>query len=173
MPQEPRSPLEEAYNLLIMQTMPAMIQECGFAFFYPQFEARLWILFEIAVYHLTCLAGIDTAAPEVARFADHIREMVNTGVATVLQNHGYSCSNALDRRFLTAWLEVLVILAQQQIPLRDLRNIIQQLTVFAHTDQATLLTEKGAVELRRFTGAIVLYGTRHTFTPFPQCKPKS
>jgi hypothetical protein len=58
MPQSPRLLPEEAYFHRYLQTMSGIIRNCSFTYFYPPFEPRLWILYEITEYVLTCSGGI-------------------------------------------------------------------------------------------------------------------
>ncbi|KAK0624280.1 hypothetical protein B0T14DRAFT_536793 [Immersiella caudata] len=59
-PQHPRSDREGVYFLPSLQTMPSIIRNSGFAWFYPRFEPRLWILFKIAEHILTSEGGLQT-----------------------------------------------------------------------------------------------------------------
>ena len=53
MPQTPRLLPEEAYFNRCLRTMSGIIHNCGFIYFYPPFEPRLWIMYEITEYVLT------------------------------------------------------------------------------------------------------------------------
>lgn len=84
-PQHPRSQNEEAYFLRTLQTMSGIIRNSGFVWYYPPFEARLWILYEVAEYTLTCDEGFQTTETEDIRgFADHVKEMLQVGVRPTL-----------------------------------------------------------------------------------------
>lgn len=50
LPQCPRSDTEKAYFLRALETMPAIIRNCGFMWNYPPFKPKLWILYEVAEY---------------------------------------------------------------------------------------------------------------------------
>ncbi|OHF04115.1 hypothetical protein CORC01_00454 [Colletotrichum orchidophilum] len=78
-PQHPRTEKEEAYFLRGLETMPGIIRNCGFSWFYPPFQARLWILYEIAEYSLTCDYGIEETEDN-KEFVKHIQEMQEVGV---------------------------------------------------------------------------------------------
>jgi hypothetical protein len=53
MPQEPRTKSEEAYFERALIYMPLIIQNSEFTWFYPPFEPRLWILYEITQFTFT------------------------------------------------------------------------------------------------------------------------
>ena len=111
LPQQPRTPLQEAYFRLALPAIPNIIQNCGLTYFYPPFAARLWILFEVAMTAFTMLEGLEGfETSDIQTFTEHAREMLQTGVSSVLQKYSYKCSSDLDKHFLTSWLEVLVIL---------------------------------------------------------------
>lgn len=167
MPQEPRTPKEENYFLRSLQTMSGIIRNSGFVWFYPPFEPRLWILYEVAEYTLTC----DTALEEtedIKEFADHIQEMLRVGVRPTLARHGYRCSYARDRDFLTSWLELLVLLTRLRVDVGYIRQLLDNMTWHPGTEHILKGTINGPLELRRFEGVLVLRGQRHGFTPFPR-----
>ena len=47
---------------------------------------------------------------EIKTFFDHSREMIKEGVKPVIKKYRYSCTNKSDKRLVTGWLEMLVIL---------------------------------------------------------------
>jgi hypothetical protein len=163
MPQSPRSLPEEAYFHRCLRTMSGIIRNCGFTYFYPPFEPRLWILYEITEYVLTCSEGIGMTS-DIEPFLQHIDEMFETGVQATLAKHGYRCSYDRDRQYLTSWLELLVLLRRLHFSIDTIRNIMDHVTWFN-----ILQTQyyPGA-ELNRFEGTLVVNGKLHTFTPFPR-----
>jgi len=100
-PQHPRSEREEAYFLRSLQAMPSIIRNSGFIWFYPPFETRLWILYEVAEYTLTAEGDWPTT-PDIEEFIGHIKEMLQAGVRSTLEKHGYKCSYDRDKDFLTS-----------------------------------------------------------------------
>ena len=70
--------------------MSGIIRNCGFMFFYPQFEPRLWILYEIAEYVLTCNEPNNYITPDIETFRRHIDEMSKTSVQAVLRKYKVS-----------------------------------------------------------------------------------
>ena len=162
---EPTSPPEEAYFHLCLGTMSGIIRNCGFAYFYPPFEPRLWILYEIAEYVLTCDETI-LNTPDIKPFVQHIDEMLKTGVQATLARHGYRCSYDRDRQYLTSWLELLVLLRRLHFDTGTIRQIMDGMTWFRLAK--TQHYPGFGVELHRFEGTLIVHGEMHTFTPFPQ-----
>ncbi len=175
MPQEPRESLEDALFLLTLQTIPSIVGNCSLTYFYPPFEPRLWILSEVAMTTLTSRGGRDRPATnDMSTFFNHVEEMVQTSVASVLGKYSYRCSHTLDRAFLTSWLEFLVILARLNLNILTLRNIMEQLSQLPYTEHVELLLNSGVVvKIKRFGGTFSYGGASYSFTPFPRCKPNS
>ena len=107
-PQSPRTPPEEAYFNRCLRTVSGIIRNFGFIYFYPPFEPRLWILYEITEYVLTCSEGMGKTS-DIEPFLHHINEMIEIGVQATLAKHSYRCSYDRDRQYLTSWLELLVL----------------------------------------------------------------
>jgi len=166
MPQSPRSRREQAYFNTCLRTMSGIIRNCGFIYFYPPFEARLWILYEITEYVLTCDGGVASIkTPDVEPFLDHVDEMLKVGVQTTLEKHGYRCSYDGDRQYLMSWLELIVLLKQLHFDTDFIRKIMDHLTWIKTGVQ--LYSGVPVVHLQRFEGILVVDGKVHTFTPFP------
>jgi hypothetical protein len=163
MPQSPRSPQEEGYFHRCLQTMSGIIRNCGFIYFYPPFEPRLWILYEITEYVLTCSGGIEMTS-DIEPFLQHIDEMLETGVQATLAKHGYRCSYDRDRHYLTSWLELLVLLRRLHFSIDTIRAIMDHMT-WLPSLWNSILSRSGT---KRFEGTLVVNGEMHTFTPFPQ-----
>jgi hypothetical protein len=163
MPQSPRSLPEEAYFHRCLRTMSGIIRNCGFIYFYPPFEPRLWILYEITEYVLTCSGGIGMTS-DIEPFLQHIDEMLETGVQATLAKHGYRCSYDRDRQYLTSWLELLALFKRLHFSIDTIRKIMDHMTWFN-----VLGTQYySGAELNRFEGTLVVDGKMHTFTPFPR-----
>jgi hypothetical protein len=167
MPQSPRLVLEEEFFHRCLRTMSGIIRNCGFIYFYPPFEPRLWILYEITEYILTCDGGLGMT-PDIKPFLQHIDEMVETSVQATLAKHGYRCSYECDRQYLTSWLELLVLLKRLRFDIDFTRKIMDHVTWFHVTGTQSYYTGMAPVELNRFEGTLVVQGEVHTFTPFPQ-----
>jgi hypothetical protein len=161
MPQHPRSPSEEQYFHRGLRTMSGIIRNTAFIYFYPPFKPRLWILYEIAEYHLTCSGGIEKT-PDIEPFLQHIDEMIKEGVQKTLAKHRYHCYEDRDRHYLTSWLELLVLLRQLRIDVDFIRKVMDHMTWF---DVQGSQIYPG-LELNRYEGFLVYLGGKHTFTPF-------
>ncbi|KAM7185292.1 hypothetical protein V8F33_012470 [Rhypophila sp. PSN 637] len=157
-PQEPRT-----------ETEP-LIRNAGFVWHYPPFEARLWILFEVAEFHLTSDPDYDPleAFEHMEEFAAHVKEMVKFGVQRTLEKYKYRCSYPRDKEFITSWLELLVLLVNLEFDIYLLRQFMDILTWFTGTQKMVWVTTRGIVELQKFEGTLTINGHQHTFTPFPQ-----
>jgi hypothetical protein len=167
LPQHPRTEAEERYFRRGLETMPAIIRNSGFVYYYPPFEPRLWILYEVAEYSLTCTDPC-LPTPDIQRFAEHVNEMLRDGVRSTLDRHGYRCSYDWDQRFLTSWLEVLVLLRKTLLDIDTLRDMMDKITWWKHTSHHYACTTNGVIELNRFEGRLIVNGDLYTFTPFPE-----
>lgn len=163
MPQSPRAPPEQEYFRQCLRTMPGIIRNCGFTYFYPPFEARLWILFEITEYVLTCEGDIPIT-PDIKLYLQHIDEMRTIGVRATLAKYGYRCSDDGDRRHLTSWLELLILLSRLNFDIYMIRRLMDFMT----WSKASTLVYYPGVKLDRFEGTLVVNEETYTFTPFPQ-----
>lgn len=164
MPQHPRSPPEERYFYHGLRTMPGIIRNAGFTYFYPPFKPRLWILYEIAEYHLTC-RGSSPETPDIELFYRHINEMIECGVKKTLEKHHYQCYEDRDRQYLTSSLELLVLFRQLKIDIIAVRRIMDNMTWFRAGEQ---FYPGLGLELNIYEGSLVYLGDKHTFTPFPR-----
>lgn len=167
MPQSPRSQTEEAYFLRSLETVSGIIRNSGFMYFYPAFEARMWILYEVAENLLTSSA-VPAATPDIHRFYDHVQEMIETSVRSVLDKHSYRCTQERDKAHLTSWLEVLVLLKRLHIDVGAIRTLMDCLTWSPTAKDIRMATAKGWLHLSKFEGTFMRNEDRYTFTPFPQ-----
>ena len=167
MPQSPRSQVEEAYFLRSLETMSGIIRNCGFVWFYPPFEARMWILYEVAEYTLTSSDNWE-ATLDIKQFKDHVQEMLQTSVRSVLAKYSYRCTHERDKAFLTSWLEILVLLKRLPIGIVDIRRLMDHITWSLVTGEIYLRTPDAILQLNRFQGTFMRNGETYTFTPFTQ-----
>ncbi|KAK1478698.1 hypothetical protein CTAM01_14980 [Colletotrichum tamarilloi] len=167
LPQYPRTESEEEYFLRGLETMPGIIRNCGFSWFYPGFEPRLWILYEIAEYTLTCDGGIEEFEDN-QEFVKHIQEMQETSVPSVLRKYGYRCSDERDKDYLTSCLEILVYLIRFGIDMGEVRRLMSHVLWFSFTPDIMYQSHLGLVQIWRFEGALEFQGQRYEFTPFPK-----
>lgn len=167
MPQGPRSQAEEAYFIRSMETMSGLIRNCAFIWFYPPFEPRMWILYEVAQFALTSIGDLP-ATPDMRAFRDHIQEMVQTSVRSVLDKYSYKCTHDRDEAFLTSWLEVLVLLTRLRIGIFGIRELMDHMTWHSMANGICAFTADGVLELRKFQGTLIRGRECYTFTPFPK-----
>ncbi|KAH8648233.1 hypothetical protein BGZ61DRAFT_285159, partial [Ilyonectria robusta] len=165
-PQHPRTQNEEIFFQRTLQTLSGLIRNCGFAWCYPPFEARLWILYEVAEFTLSYTDAL-CHSPDIKKFADHINEMVQVGVRPTLIRNGYRCSYDRDKEYLTSWLEVLVLLRQLLVDIQDVRDLLDKLTWFPGAGVILTHTTNG-VKILRFEGRLIVSGEEYAFTPFPK-----
>jgi hypothetical protein len=163
MPQIPRSPAEEVYIHRSLQTMSGINRNCGFIYFYPPFEPRLWILYEITEFILTS-SGFTAVTSDIKKYLNHIDGMISAGVQATLVKHGYRCSYDRDRQYLTSWLELLILLKRINLDVGMIRNIMDHLTwqPICQTYHYPGLT------LNKFEGTLIAKGQTYEFTPFPR-----
>lgn len=166
LPQHPRCDTEETYFLRALETMPAIIRNCGFMWHYPPFEPRLWILYEVAEYTLTC-TGDMLKTGDIKHFLGHVEEMCEKGVRATLSKYGYRCTIERDKEVIIAWLELLILLKRLLVDMGDIRYALDKLSWMRITGDMWIDTLRGQVWLRPFEGALTLRGEEHTFTPFP------
>lgn len=57
---------------------------------YPPFDARMWILFEVAEYTITCVLEL-MRTEDNEKSVDHVKEMREIGVRATLIKHRYKC----------------------------------------------------------------------------------
>lgn len=167
LPQEPRSEAENGYFLRGLQTMSGIIRNCGFMWWYPPFDARMWILFEVAEYTLTCVLEI-ARHQDIEKFLDHVKEMSEIGVRATLTKHGYKCKRDRDREFMIPWLELLVLLKGLLSDVDDIKKILDVLTWNRAEESEYINTADGLVILHRFEGTLFLREKHYRFTPFPR-----
>ncbi|KAG4416347.1 hypothetical protein IFR04_010509 [Cadophora malorum] len=165
MPQDPRSKIEERFFHRSLETVSALIRNCAFTYFYPPLEPRLWILHELAEFTYTS-DGELLATSDLALLQQHVEEMVQTSVQAVLEKYNYRWSYESDRKYLTAWLELLVLLKMLPFDVGTIRLIMEGVTWFV---AANTHSYRGAlIELRKSEGVLVFHGKVYHFTPFPQ-----
>lgn len=164
-PQAPRNPTEADFFARTMTTVPSIIRNAGFSWFYPPFEARLWILYEVAEYHLTSSHRLNTQ--DIQQFVRHVDEMVQHGVRHVLEKYNYRCTYEQDEAFITPLLELLVLLKRLDVDIDDARQLLDNITWFPTTKSLVVRTEKSGLKLDKSKGSLLYQNKKYTFTPFP------
>ena len=166
-PQSPHSQAEATYFRRSLETMSGIIRNCGFAWFYPPFEAGMCFLYEFSENALTSYGDIE-ATPDIREFKDHVQEMVRTSVRSVLDKYSYRCTHDRDKAFLTSWLELLVLLTKLRIEILDIRRFMDLMTWFPTVKVNHLQTADDVLQLNRYQGTLIRHGKRYLFTPFPE-----
>ncbi|KAK3711666.1 hypothetical protein LTR37_009442 [Vermiconidia calcicola] len=162
-PQAPRSDVEKQYFVRSLQTVSSIIRNCAFMWFYPPFEARLWILYEVAEFVLTSSGGLPET-PDMEEYMKHIREMTQHGVRSVLDKYQYECKYEHDKAFLLSWLEVLVLLRRLRIEITDARLLLDYLTWLPTARRINLGMW---LQLDKSNGFLIVNGVPWKFTAFP------
>lgn len=167
MPQNSREEMEEKYFLRSLETMPGIIRNSGFNYHFPPFKPRLWILFEVASYMLTAEQDWDWT-PDIRHFVDHVREMVTHGVRSVLLKYHYECTFERDETYLTAWLELLVLLRQILRDVDDLKRVMDHLMWSPTLEGLWCKTPQGGLHIEKIEGRLAIQDEGYSFTPFPR-----
>jgi hypothetical protein len=173
MPQAPRSVLQQTYFTKMLEFIPALVRDCGFAWRFPAFEPRAWILFEVAQY--TLKGGTYTVTPDLRDFISHVHEMYEEGVRRVFSKYRYTCTNGSDLQFVTGWLELLVILA------KCVPNVSSRRTILDHVDRGYVgglafydmasPHTSADIEIDKAKGIVSCNGATYRFTPlFPRAR---
>ncbi|KAG0001670.1 hypothetical protein BGZ80_006138, partial [Entomortierella chlamydospora] len=164
LPQAPRSKEEDRYFRKMLRSIPLLVQDCGFGWRFPTFEARAWVLFEVATFLLNHKPPFPIT-DDLETFFIHVNEMVRDGVQPTLKKHGYQCTNQSDLSLVTGWMEILVILFKTVPNVRDRQEIIDAI----YAPVAGSLKHFGLnLEIDKSAGTITIDGTIHKFTPIYQ-----
>ena len=89
-----RSHSEKRYFKEMLRRIPMIVRDCGFAWRFPAFEPRAWILYEVAEYVANHKEHILTDDNET--FIAHLIEMTKQGVASVVKKYVYVVSTICD-----------------------------------------------------------------------------
>ena len=110
MPQVPRSDVQQRYFNKMLWCIPMIVRDCAFAWRFPKFEPRAWILFEVAEYVLN--HSDVTITNDMEPFVSHALEMIKEGVSLVVDKYEYQCTSKGNSKLVIGWLEILAILAK-------------------------------------------------------------
>jgi hypothetical protein len=122
-------------------------------------------LYEISEYVFTSVGGVESIkTPDTEKYLQHVDEMIQTSVQATLAKYSYRCSSDGDRKYLTSWLELLILLKQLGCNVDEIRRIMDHMTWF---NVSGTQTYPGMV-LNRYEGTLSFMGTEHTFAPFPR-----
>ncbi|KAF9991906.1 hypothetical protein BGZ79_003761, partial [Entomortierella chlamydospora] len=172
LPQTPRSVTEDYYFKTMLRRIPALVQDCAFAWRFPEFRPRAWVLYEVATFVLNHDFN-GTYPADILPFVKHAQEMVEEGVTSTLENYGYKCTNGSDHQLVTAWLEILVILFRNvQGPTSHQRaSIRQQIMGDLYKPNSSVNYVFLGVSIDKDAGTLTIDGTTHTFSPIPRLQP--
>lgn len=172
LPQTRRSAVEDYYFKSMLRRIPSLVQDCAFAWRFPAFQPRAWVLYEVATFILNHDFN-GTYPADIQPFVNHVQEMVKEGVTPTLENHGYGCTNRSDLKLVTAWLEILVILCRNvQGPTSHQRTSIrQQIMGDLYKPCSVVNYVFLGVSIDKDSGTLTIDGTTHTFTPIPRLQP--
>ena len=161
MPQAPRTAAEQSYFNRMLRCIPMLVRDCGFAWRFPHFEARAWVLYEVAEYILNHTAYWVT--DDIKPFVSHIREMVQIGkVQPIIDKYKYRCTTMGDMRLVVGWLEILVILY------REVRNVLQRQSILNCINEAGAGSFQNLeldLMIDKVKGIVTIGGKTYRFTP--------
>ncbi|RYP91200.1 hypothetical protein DL770_002677 [Monosporascus sp. CRB-9-2] len=161
LPQSRRSGIQEKYFTTMLLRSPILMRGCGFEWRYPNFQPRLWILFEVAQY-VVANTNRNLVTLDIQPFVKDVLSMEKEGVQHVIRERGYTCTMPQDYRLLVGWLELTIImsrLAANESHRRPLRNAIDFPTI-----EVILNAEPNTV-VDKVNGIVSQYGSVYRFVP--------
>ena len=164
-PQAPRNSLEAKYFARLLETVSYLIRQCSFMYYYPPFQPKLWILYEVAECTFTCLQGMPST-PDAQKFLEHMNEIIKFGVRLVLDKYGYRCTRPQDTLFLTARLELLVIVETLGLDIMTKRWVLDNLTWQPSMNIHLILNNGITLSVNLKEGNLQYGQAEYEFTPF-------
>lgn len=162
LPQGERTEPQQEYFSKALKSIPRLVRDCAFTWQFPQFQPRLWLLFEAAAFAHTRARPI--SREDMDPFMRHLREMKGYGVRYVVNRHGYRCTNRSDRELIIGWLEILLVLSRLVPSLRTRRAILNAID---NSRVRTCYHEQLGMGIDKKTGLITMNGRTWGFTPVP------
>lgn len=166
LPQGKLSDLQKYYFQVSLRKLPLLVRDCGYSWRFPEFQPRLWILFEVACWlfnHEGCVEYDD-----MAQYISDCREMVRVGVKTVVAKRKYKCTNGGDTRIVTSWLELLVLLYKHVPSISTRRDLLDTVEGFHATTMAEVkFYSDDNISVDVVGGRLSLGNKTHRFTPIP------
>lgn len=162
LPQRKRTNPQQQYFSRALKSIPRLVRDCAFIWRFPQFQPRLWVLFEAAEFTRNRSRAISGA--DMEPFMEHLREMKGYGVRYVMNRHGYRCVNRSDRELVVGWLEILLILSRLVPSIRTRRVILNAI------DNSTVRTchhEQSGIAIDKPKGLITVDESTYEFNPVP------
>jgi len=160
-PQLPRTEPQQVYFNRMLQYIKILVRDCGFAWRFPAFEPRGWILHEVAEYVLN--QKNYTVTDDIRPFIHHITQMITDGVQPVIEKYGYKCTKQGDFNLVVGWLELSVLLFKllhnDVMARRRICDSLNEPFVGSVTDYDT------GINIDKANGVILYKGKTHRFTP--------
>lgn len=164
MPQVPRTDGEQRYFNRMLRYISMLVRDCAFAWRFPSFEPRAWVLFEVAEFVLTHKGRWVT--DDIAPFIAHVDEMVRIGnVHPIIDKYGYRCTKNGDMRLVVGWLEILVIIANivEDVGVRQcILDVLNRPIVGSYN---LIVPGMPNFQIDKANGTITLDGETWNFTP--------
>ncbi|OBT96482.1 hypothetical protein VE01_05652 [Pseudogymnoascus verrucosus] len=166
LPQGKLSDLQKYYFQVSLRKLPLLVRDCGYSWRFPDFQPRLWILFEVACWlfnHESCVEYDDMAG-----YISDCREMVQVGVKAVVDKRKYKCTNGGDTRIVTSWLELLVLLYKHVPSISTRRDLLDTVEGFHATTMAEVkFYSDDDISVDVVGGKLVVGNKTYSFTPIP------
>ncbi|KAK8099592.1 uncharacterized protein PG998_012833 [Apiospora kogelbergensis] len=122
LPQKKRTGPEDEYFRRVLASIPRLVRDCSFVAQFAEYQARLWVLFEVAAF--TFNRAEPVGLPCTDMFERHLSQMRGEGVREVLNRYGYQCTNQGDREWVVTSLEVLLALRKTVPSIHTRRQIL-------------------------------------------------
>lgn len=164
MPQLPRSATQETYFRRMLARIPALIRDSAYTWRFPDFQPRLWVLYEVAESVLGSPLLWDDPTPDVAPFVADVLAMTKVGVTQIIQQRGYCCTNDGDEELVIGCLEILVIFSRISLLPVDRKRILDSLMTPTFGD-TSYWSGMGVIKVDKHAGIISHNGTKYRFTP--------
>jgi tetratricopeptide (TPR) repeat protein len=162
MPQWERTEPQKQFFTRTLKSIPMLVRDCTFTWHFPDFQPRLWVLFEAAEFTRNRSRPIPLA--DMEPFMKHLREMKGYGVRYVLNRHGYRCTNQGDRELVIGWLEILLTLSRIAPSIRTRRAILNAVD---NSMVRTCHHQESGITVNKEKGTITMNERTYEFTPVP------
>ena len=164
MPQADRTTAGQYYFDRMLRCIPMVVRDCGFAWRFPRFEPRAWVLFEVAEYMLNHQAYWIT--DDIKPFVSHVNEMVELGeVKPIIEKYKYRCTTMGDMALVVGWLEMVVLLR------RLVESVHHRQELFDWLNQpytGSMSIPELGMEIDKAKGTIAVGGKTYNITPVYQ-----
>lgn len=163
LPQSQRTANQRQYFSRALKSVSRLIRDCSFVAQFPEYESRLWILFEVATYILNRNDAV--GFPCTDPFEQHLLQMKGDGVRSVVNKYHYRCTNSGESEWVITCLEILLAL-YKAVPSLHTRQ-----QIFNAIDNAAVrlcVHQEAGVEVDKERGTIKVNGeVVLQFNPMP------